>query len=181
MKTLNIYLAGPIFTERDRMYLDYLYNKMEEMAKTLPLLTLNIYAPQRNASINDKTKSATAADVYHGDYERLRNTDVLMAVVSGDTPPIGTTCEIGIFSEMMHHHPEKQLFALLDDMREMSVTHSAEKDAAGAADAGENQYSYCNIFLTGCIKENGLLYTKSDTMLKDFYNYCLSLVNQEMK
>lgn len=159
----KIYLAGPIFTERDRMYLDYMYDRLHSIWPEA-----EIYAPQRNKAINDKTKSATAADVYWGDYNRLKETDILVAVISADVPPIGTTCEIGIFTELMNQDPHRKLICLLDDMREMSITHSPEKDAAGASGVGENQYSYCNIFLTGAIKTHGMLCTSSQQLFDKF-------------
>jgi hypothetical protein len=159
----KVYLAGPIFTERDRMYLDTLYDGMHQIWPDA-----EIYAPQRNKEINDKTKSAGALDVYWGDYRRLRDTDILVAVISGDLPPIGTTCEIGIFTELMNGDPHRKMIGLLDDMREMSVTHSAEKDAAGSGGIGENQYSYCNIFLTGAIKAHGSLVANSTDLFKAF-------------
>lgn len=163
MEAPKIYLAGPIFCERDRMYLDYLYDKLVAIWPEA-----DIYAPQRNKSINDKTKSAGAIDIYEGDYARLKNTDILIAVISGDMPPIGTTTEIGIFSELIHQDPHRKLIALLDDMREMSVTHSVLKDQAGAREAGENQYSYCNLFLTGTIKSVGKLTVTSPELLNAF-------------
>ena len=49
----KIYLAGPIFTEKDRMYLDWLY---ERLVPIFP--NAQIYVPHRNKSINDKTKCA---------------------------------------------------------------------------------------------------------------------------
>lgn len=68
----------------------------------------------------------------------------------------------------MNQDPHRKLICLLDDMREMSVTHSPEKDAAGAGEVGENQYSYCNLFLTGAIKEHGLLCTSSQQLFDNF-------------
>ena len=56
---MNIYLAGPIFTERDRMYLDYLFDRIQSVFPDA-----KIYVPHRNKEINDKTKSATSYDVY---------------------------------------------------------------------------------------------------------------------
>ncbi len=158
---MNIYLAGPIFTERDRMYLDFLY---ERIAKIFP--EANIYVPHRNKDINDKTKSATSYDIYWGDYQRLEKTDLLIAVVSGDTPPIGTTCEIGIFSEMIKQNPNKKLVALYDDCREGFLTINEEKVNAMKREPGENQMSYVNIFLTGVIKVYGRLAVTSDQLFE---------------
>ena len=56
---MKIYLAGPIFTERDRMYLDYIYDNIKTIFPTA-----DIYVPHRNKEINDKTKCATSYDIY---------------------------------------------------------------------------------------------------------------------
>lgn len=162
----TIYLAGPIFTERDRMYLDYLYNKISPLFPNA-----SIYVPHRNKAINDKTKSATSYDVYWGDYNRLKTTDLLIAVISADLPPIGTTCEIGIFTEMMNQNPNKKLVVLNDDCREGYLTCQDEKVATAKMSAvrkepGENQLSYTNIFLTGAIKTHGKLVCTSDELIE---------------
>lgn len=151
-KPVTAYLAGPIFTIRDRMFNDFLAKAILEVWPNLDL-----YVPQNNASINDKTKSATSIDIYRGDMERLAKTDVLIATISGDVPPIGTTCEIGIFTEMMKHNPNKYLIVLYDDSREASVTYSEEKVQAMRQGTAESQFPYCNLFLVGCIKDNGFL------------------------
>lgn len=169
---MNVYLAGPIFTERDRMYLDYLCDKIIQPA----LPDANIYVPHRNKSINDKTKSATSYDVYWGDYNRLKETDLLIAVVSGDMPPIGTSCEIGMYTQMIDINPCKQLIALYDDCREAYVcckddTVAQTKLAAMRKEPGENQISYINIFLTGAIKTHGKLVTSSDELKDYLFNY----------
>ena len=156
----KIYLAGPIFTERDRMYLDYLFDRIQPIFPDA-----DIYVPHRNKDINDKTKSATSYDVYRGDYNRLKETDLLIAVVSGDLPPIGTTCEIGIFTEMIRADSNKKLVALYDDCREGYLTVNDAKIAAMKSEPGEGQMSYVNIFLTGAIKVYGKLVTDSDHLI----------------
>lgn len=163
---MNVYLAGPIFTERDRMYLDYLY---EHLISILPEGT-SIYVPHRNKSINDKTKCATSYDIYWGDYNRLKETDLLIAVISGDMPPIGTTCEIGIFTQMIDADPHKKLFCLYDDCREGYMTCRGDvgqqKLAAMQKEPGENQMSYINIFLTGAVKTHGKLACTSEELFE---------------
>lgn len=167
---MKVYLAGPIFTERDRMYLDYLYDKI---VKALPAGT-SIYVPHRNKSINDKTKCATSYDIYWGDYNRLKETDLLIAVISGDTPPIGTTCEIGIFTQMIDANPQKKMIVLYDDCREGYITCrgdvGVQKLEAMRREPGENQMSYVNIFLTGAIKTHGKLVCDSEALIREVYN-----------
>lgn len=163
---MNVYMAGPIFTERDRMYLDYLYDKIKDILPS----DANIYVPHRNKSINDKTKCATSYDVYWGDYNRLKETDLLIAVISGDTPPIGTTCEIGIFTQMIDADPNKAMVVLYDDCREGFITCQGDvgdqKLEALRKEPGENQMSYVNIFLTGAVKTHGKLVCTSDELIK---------------
>ena len=150
---INCYLAGPIFTERDRMFLSYL---AEGIRGIWP--ELNLYVPHENVSINDKTKSANSKQIYDGDMARLKNTDLLIAVVSGDMPPIGTTCEVGIFSQMQEADCSKHLVCLYDDCRNVKdAVDSDEKMEAFRADFAESQWHYINLFLVGCIKTHGKL------------------------
>ena len=44
----------------------------------------------------------------------------------------------------------------------MYLTHSTEKDAGGAASLGEQQYSYQNLYVTGLIKQGGILVSNID-------------------
>lgn len=162
---MKIYLAGPIFTERDRMYLDYLYDKIKPIFPDA-----DIYVPHRNKSINDKTKCAISYDIYWGDYNRLKETDLLIAVISADVPPIGTTCEIGIFTQMIDANPHKKLVCLYDDCREGYITCQGDvgqqKLDAMRKEPGENQMSYVNIFLTGAIKTHGKLVCTSEELIE---------------
>ena len=153
--SVNIYLAGPIFTIRDRMFLDFIYDSLIKSIPEALKERVDIYVPHRNTAINDKTKSANSYQIYEGDMERLRNTDILAAVISGDMPPAGTTCEIGIFSEM--HSGKEDIVALYDDSRDGYFTASADKYDAMRQDIGESQWSYVNLFVIGCIKSNGIL------------------------
>lgn len=90
---MKIYLAAPIFSESDRLYNEILATKIEKA-----LLNVELYVPQRNKSINDKTKCATAEDITKGDFDNnLDYADIVVARVDGDVPPIGTTLEIGYF------------------------------------------------------------------------------------
>lgn len=152
---INIYLAGPIFTIRDRMFLDLIYDNLMKSIPAVLKDKVDIYVPHRNTAINDKTKSANSYQIYEGDMQRLRNTDILAAVISGDMPPAGTTCEIGIFSEM--HSGREDIVALYDDSRDGYFTASAEKYEAMRQDIGESQWPYVNLFVIGCIKSNGIL------------------------
>ena len=167
---VNIYLAGPIFTIRDRMFLDLIYDNLMKAVPEALKDKIDVYVPHRNTAINDKTKSANSYQIYEGDMQRLRNTDILAAVISGDIPPAGTTCEIGIFSEM--HSGKEDIVALYDDSRDGYFTASAEKYDAMRQDIGESQWPYVNLFVIGCIKSNGVL----TATVESFVNAVVDLI-----
>ena len=157
----HAYLAGNIFNESGRMYLDYIADKIKSFWPELDL-----YVPHRNASINDKTKCAGSKEIYEADMERLKKADLLIAVVSGDLPPIGTTCEIGIYTQLQEQNPNKKLLCLYDDNRNGSTTFSEEKVERLKSDIAENQWHYFNLFLTGCIKAHGKMFNTSEELFK---------------
>ena len=95
MEKLQVYLAGSMFCEADRMYNSYL----AEWIRGAVGAYIDLYVPQENLSINDKTKCATSSDIFWGDYNRLKRCDIFIARIDGDIPPSGTSAEIGIMSQ----------------------------------------------------------------------------------
>ena len=65
---INVYLAGSMFCEADRMYNAYLAERIREHFGD----RIDLYVPQENQSINDKTKCADSHDIFWGDYNRLK-------------------------------------------------------------------------------------------------------------
>ena len=76
--------------------------------------------------------------------------------------PAGTCAEIGIMREKVRRGDHKYIIGICTDNRECSRTHSSAKDAGGAAGICEQQYSYQNLFVVGCIKESGILVNNID-------------------
>ena len=152
---MKVYLAGPIFT-----YGDYLRNT-EWAAKIREAVPgVELYSPIENSSINGvegKKKFAGSREIAAGDNARLNDTDVLIACIDGDVLPSGTCAEIGKFHEKIERGDNKHIIGICTDNRQCFNTHSPEKDAGGAASLGEQQYSYQNLYVTGLIKEYGIL------------------------
>lgn len=152
---MKVYLAGPIFT-----YGDYLRNT-EWAAKIREAIPgVELYSPIENSSINGvegKKKFAGSREIAAGDNARLNDTDVLIACIDGDVLPSGTCAEIGKFHEKIERGDNKHIIGICTDNRQCFNTHSPEKDAGGAASLGEQQYSYQNLYVTGLIKEYGIL------------------------
>ena len=150
-----IYLAGPIFP-----YGDLLRNT--EWAKKIreAIPGVDLYSPVENTDINGvegKKKFAGSQEIANGDNIRLNKTDILIACIDGDVLPSGTCAEIGKFHEKIERGDHKYIVGICTDNRQMYLTHSEAKNKGGAAALGEQQYSYQNLYVTGLIKQGGVL------------------------
>lgn len=190
---IQVYLAGSMFCEADRMYNALLAQKIRERVGE----HIDLYVPQENLSINDKTKCASSIDIFWGDYNRLQNTDIFIARIDGDIPPSGTSAEIGIMSQRrqywehkLHnfqanyylaygkHATEKEIeefkhiegfepmiLGLCTDSRNPKRTYLEAKNELMRNADYESQYCYFNLFTLGCIKVNGELATSINELV----------------
>ena len=152
---MKIYLAGPIFCLGDKLRNDYFDEKILDAFPGVDL-----YDPLRNTAINGiegKKKFAGSQEIALADNERLNNTDVLIACIDGDVLPSGSSAEIGKFHEKIERGDHKYIVGICTDTRQCYLTHSEAKNAGGAAALGEQQYSYQNLYVTGLIKQGGVL------------------------
>lgn len=162
---MNIYMAGPIFTFGDKLRNDYFYNKL---TKAFP--NAYIYDPLQNTDINGvegKKKFGGSQEIANGDNIRLDNTDVLIACIDGDVLPSGTCAEIGKFHEKIARGDNKYIIGICTDTRQCYLTHSEAKDLGGASSLGEQQYSYQNLYVTGLIKQGGVLVSNIDDAIEE--------------
>ena len=154
---MKIYLAGPIFTYGD------LLRNTEWAAKVREAIPgVDLYSPVENTDINGvegKKKFAGSQEIAKADNARLNNTDILIACIDGDVLPSGTCAEIGKFHEKIERGDHKYIVGICTDNRQMFLTHSEAKNIGGAASLGEQQYSYQNLYVTGLIKQGGILVT----------------------
>lgn len=186
---IQVYLAGSMFCEADRMYNALLAEKIRERVGNY----IDLYVPQENLSINDKTKCANSHDIFWGDYNRLQTTDVFIARIDGDIPPSGTSAEVGIMSQRKQNwNKQFQLFrsmnesgteaedrkffirryghppmilGLCTDSRNPKRTYLEAKNELMRTEDYESQYCYFNLFTLGCIKVNGQLATSIDELV----------------
>jgi len=154
----KIYLANSLFSEAD-----FLYNEL--LADDLISLGFEVYAPQRNTAINDKTKSADSVAIFHGDTDQLNSSDFMVAVLDGLVVDPGVAAEIGYMVAM-----KKPVYALFTDSRESSKTFNISK--VGLLNSPlESQFSYTNLYVVGAIKSNGEIFSKRS----DLYNHLAKL------
>lgn len=166
---MNIYLAGSIF-----YYGDVLRNT--EWAKKIrdAIPNVNLYSPIENTDINGaegKKKFAGSQEIANGDNIRLNNTDILIACIDGDVLPSGTSAEIGKFHEKIENGAHKYIIGICTDNRQCYLTHSEAKNEGCASALGEQQYSYQNLYVTGLIKQGGVLVSNIDDAIAALKEY----------
>ena len=157
-----------MFCEADRMYNAFLAEKIRERLGK----DIDLYVPQENKSINDKTKCADSHDIFWGDYNRLQKCDIFIARIDGDIPPSGTSAEIGIMSQRRQDWEQNKttefppmILGLCTDSRNPKRTYLDAKNELMKNEDYESQYCYFNLFTLGCIKVNGELATSVDDLV----------------
>jgi nucleoside 2-deoxyribosyltransferase len=150
---MKIYLANGLFSEAEVRYNDYLIDAIIGLGH-------EVYAPQRNMSINDKSKSADSVAIYNGDKDELDKADVLVAVLDGIAVDPGVAAEVGYFAAK-----GKKIYGLYTDSREPSKTNSKAK-VKSLKFPLESQFSYVNLFVVGAIKQNGMVFLSSKELIE---------------
>ena len=95
----------------------------------------------------------------------------MVACIDGDVLPSGTCAEIGKFHEKIERGDNKMIIGICTDTRQCYNTHSDAKDAGGRASLGEQQYSYQNLYVTGLIKQAGVLVDNIDDVIENIRKF----------
>ena len=138
---MKVYFANDLFNDGTLMYNEHVVSKIEE-----ELPDVEVYLPQRNDAINDKTQYADSLTIVKADYDELEDSDVLVAVIDSDDS--GVALEIGMFYMM-----NKPIIGIYTDTRRIAYGNEQKKDAIDIL--GENQIAYTNLMVIGAIKERG--------------------------
>jgi nucleoside 2-deoxyribosyltransferase len=130
---MNIYLAGPLFTQAERDFL-------EDCARQLEAAGMQCFVPHRQ-----QFDSLDPDTVYQADVAGVRGANVVVAWLDGPLIDDGTACEIGIFAQLCVGEPTKHLgiIGLVTDWRTMR-----RREAGTVADG-------LNLFVTGAIRAHG--------------------------
>jgi nucleoside 2-deoxyribosyltransferase len=169
---MRAYLANSLFSEADRMYNDYIASKLRQAFPDLEL-----YLPQENMSINDKSAYANSVQISRGDDDYLLTSDFMIAVIDGVEIDSGVACEIGKYAgldipvQLRTGVKPRPIFALYTDTRQQG-TDNHEKIFALTRHAVENQFLYRNLYVVGTIKDTGGTFSDSvDKMIEDIRKY----------
>ena len=143
---MKAYLANGLFSIGDR----YVNERIAaELRKAIG--GIELYVPQENDAINDKSAYADSLAIAAADLAHLEESDVLIAVLDGVEVDSGVAAEIGVFSTF-----NRPIIALFSDVRQQGRDNAKKIDAL-VEDGTENQFIYRNLFVVGLIKRNGVI------------------------
>ena len=158
---MKAYLANGLFSESDQMYNDFLAKKLRSKFSWMDL-----YVPQENAALNDKSGYADSVTIFNGDNFYLDKSDILIIVLDGLEVDSGVASELGRFTMMCELDKSKKrtVFGLYTDIRQQGRSNQKKIDAL-IADGSENQFFYRNLYVIGAIKSYGFLLSNSNDLI----------------
>jgi hypothetical protein len=139
-----IYLAGPLFSEGERAYLD-------DLARRLRARGHDVFVPHEQFA--DDIVDLDAATVFRVDAQGVRQAELLFAWLDGPMVDDGTACEIGIFAELVASGDPRYvgIVGLATDLRALR--------RRGTPGDG------INLFVAGAVIANGeLVWTVEDAL-----------------
>lgn len=164
-KPIKIYLGAPLFSQSEKIYNKFVKDMIgREFEKDV-----KIYLPQENEAINDKSSYANSEMIYNGDNNFLDSSDILIALLDGQTIDAGLASEIGRFAKTAETSGNKHILGLYTDSRQGS--HSNSEKIKAIDKVAENQFHYLNLYTVGAIKRNGKIVTN----LEDLFDEILKI------
>ena len=131
---MNVYLAGPLFSEAERAWLDGLAEMLREQG-------FECFVPHEHFG---QLLELSPAEVYRVDSDGLRAANALLAWLDGPVVDDGTAAEIGAFAELVRGGDRRYLgiVGVVTDLR-------LERRRGRAAGDG------MNLFVAGAIESCG--------------------------
>lgn len=151
----KIYFANGLFSEQEFRYNAWL---VEQIRQQNP--GVEVYLPQENAAINDKSAYADSIAIAQGDTNELVASDLMIAVLDGVGLDAGVAAEIG-----MAYAKEIPILGLYTDSRQQGADNTQK--LAALKEVAESQFAYLNLFVVGLIKQNGAIYNSSEKLLAE--------------
>ena len=149
----KIYFASPLFSMSEQSFNEQV---VEYIRENIP--GAEVYLPQENESINDKSGYADSEMIANGDNKYLEEADILVAVLDGQTVDVGVAAEVGYFYSM-----NKPIIGLYTDSRQGTYGNQQKIDALD--EIAESQFSYINLYLVGLIKMRGDIFTRVEELV----------------
>lgn len=147
----TIYLAAPLFSEAEQMF-------NQCLADDLRRIGYQVYNPQEADDINDKSSYADSVMIAQYDTKELLRSDILVAVLDGQTIDPGVAAEVGIA-----YYADMPIYGIYTDPRQRGYDNQAKLQAL--SEVAECQFSYVNLFVVGLIKQQGDVYNSSNELV----------------
>ncbi len=156
----QIYFANGLFSDMERFYNEKIVQKIEASIDD----KADIYLPQRNEGINDKSAYADSVSIAKADTKFLLASDLLIAVIDGVSIDPGVASEIGVA-----YANRIPIIGIYTDVRQQGFANSQKIKAL--AQVAESQFAYVNLYTVGLIKENGEVVNSTEKLLAVLKNY----------
>ena len=153
---MKVYVANGLFSIGDRYVNELIATEVRKVVEHIDL-----YVPQENDEINDKSAYADSLAIAEADLANLQASDVLVAIIDGVEIDSGVAAEIGVFSTY-----NRPIIALFSDIRQQGRDNT-QKIEALIADGVENQFVYRNLFVIGLIKRNGMIVSTVEQLVEE--------------
>jgi nucleoside 2-deoxyribosyltransferase len=142
---LRLYVAGPLFSEAERAWL-------EALATRLRAEGFDCFVPHENFR---PPAVITVERVYQVDTDGLRSANALVAWLDGPMVDDGTACEIGMFAELVRSDGRhyRGIVAIATDLR---LERRRQRDVVGDG---------MNLFVAGAIKSCGTVVHTVDDLV----------------
>ena len=142
---MRVYVAGPLFSEAERAWLDALTARLREDG-------FDCFVPHENFA---ELADVTLDQVYRIDSEGLQSANALVAWLDGPIVDDGTACEIGMFAELVRSGGDQYrgIVAISTDIR---LERRRQVNVVGGG---------MNLFVAGAIETCGRICHTVDEVL----------------
>lgn len=158
--TKKIYFGGGLFSEMELMYNKYVVDLIREKYGD----QVDVYLPQENEAINDKSGFANSQDIASGDNAYLEESDLMIALLDGVTPDSGLSAEIGYFYSF-----DRPILGVYSDSRQ--GTHGNQQKIDALDEIAESQFSYINLYTVGLVKKRGEIVRSAEALVEKLGEY----------
>lgn len=152
MKTPKIYIGGPMFTYAD------VSNNLR-LADKLRKCGFEVYCPNENDSINDKTRTdLTAEKIYIADINELQSSNIFLCQVAEDS---GTMWEAGYMDCLSKKVDNSFYWGCIGLATDIRLQTLPDINKTGV----DNQSMYLNQFIIGGLKLSLGVFMNEDSLI----------------
>jgi len=143
-----VYVAGPLFSQAEREYLEKLVNRLSEAAHLSP--TEHFFLPHRDGG--ELGKGPTRTEIFNLDTNTLKQAQIVVALLDGPDVDSGTCIELGVAYSL-----GKKIFGIITDFRSYFTNdHEPQRP---------------NLMVWGVCEEGNTLFHTLPELSESFANY----------